>query len=364
MIILREVKKVNVYKGVNRNFMMTYDKENLKNSTIKDVAKVAGVSIATVSRTLTGKDRVSPLLAERVLQAIQELQYQPNDVARALKINESRSIGLIIPDIENPFFPALVRGVQDAAKMHNYAVILCNTDGKTEEEKKYIQFLYSKRVDGIAFTESVDNKKNISLLDSLGIPVVLLDRRVEGMRASGVSTDNRLGAFMATQHLLDLGKRRIVFISGPLKLSSGADRAKGYQDALLRYNIQYDKDLACIGAFTYESGYAAVEKLLFSRHKFDAIFASNDMMAIGAIECLNKYGIRVPKDVAVVGFDDIRLAGWYRPLLTTVRQPVYDMGQYAMKLLMEHITGKRINSYEKIFKPELIIRQSSGRMEE
>ncbi len=343
---------------------MAYDKESIRNVTIKDVAKRAEVSIATVSRILNGKDRVSPLLAERVLLAAKELQYQPNDVARALKIKESRSIGLIIPDIENPFFPALVRGVQDAAKIHNYAVILCNTDGKKDEEKKYIQFLYSKRVDGIAFTESVDNKKNIALLDSLGIPVVLLDRRVEGMKASGVSTDNRLGAFMATKHLIEKGKRRIAFISGSPKLSSGADRASGYQDALLHYSIQYDKKLAFIGAFTYESGYAAAENLLLSRHQFDAIFASNDIMAIGAIECLNKYGIRVPEDVAVVGFDDIRLATWYKPLLTTIRQPVYEMGQYAIKLLVEHITGERSSSYEKIFVPELMIRQSSGGLEE
>lgn len=335
-----------------------------KQNTIKEVAQEAGVSIATVSRVLNNQSGVSKELVEQVRTAVRKMHYQPNAIARALKNAESRSIGLIIPDIENPFFPALVRGVEDAAKIHNYAVILCNTDGKTEEEKKYIQFLYSKRVDGIAFTESVDNKKNISLLDSLGIPVVLLDRRVEGMQVSGVSTDNRLGAFMATQHLIELGKKQIAFISGSLKLSSGSDRASGYQDALLHHNIQYDKKLAFTGAFTYESGYSAVENLLLSRHKFDAIFASNDLMAIGAIECLNKYGIRVPEDIAVVGFDDIRLATWYKPLLTTIRQPVYDMGQYAIKLLVEHITGGRNSSYEKIFAPELIIRQSSGGMEE
>jgi LacI family transcriptional regulator len=343
---------------------MQNDKQVLKNTTIKDVAQLANVSIATVSRTLSGKDKVSPLLAERVSAAMKELQYQPNDVARALKIKESRSIGLMIPDIENPFFPALVRGVQDAAKIHNYAVILCNTDGRLEEERNYIHFLYSKRVDGIVFTDSVYNKQSISLLDSLGIPVVLLDRRVTGIHASTVTSDNRLGAFLATEHLIELGKKRIAFISGPLKLSSGADRASGYQDALVRYNISYNKNLAFIGAFTYESSYKAVEDLLFSREKFDAVFASNDLMAIGVIECLAKYGIRVPEDVAVVGFDDIRMAAWYKPLLTTIRQPVYDMGQYAVKLLVEHITGVRETYYEKIFKPELIIRQSSGSVEE
>ena len=342
---------------------MPRNKQELRNITIKDVAQAANVSIATVSRILNGKDGVSSALTERVQATVKKMRYQPNDVARSLKIRESRSIGLIIPDIENPFFPALVRGVEDVAQQHNYAVILCNTDGRAEEEEKYIQFLFNKRVDGMVFTESPDNKKNIALLASLGIPVVLLDRRVEGMHASAVVTENRLGAFMATEHLVQLGKKHIAFLNGSLKLSSGAERASGYQDALAKYNVQYDHHLVVNGAFTYDSGYEAAESLVLSGRKFDAIFASNDMIAIGAIECLGKYNIRVPQDVGVVGFDDIRMAAWYKPALTTIRQPVYEMGRCAVSILVEQIAGLREDYYEKVFMPELIIRQSSGNRE-
>lgn len=342
---------------------MPENKQEFKNITIKDVAQEANVSIATVSRILNGKDKVSSELTERVEKAVKKMKYQLNDVARSLKIKESRSIGLIIPDIENPFFPALVRGVEDMAQQHNYAVILCNTDGRVEEEEKYIQFLFSKRVDGMVFTESLDNKKNIALLASTGIPVVLLDRRVEGMAASTVVTDNRLGAFMATEHLIQLGKKNIAFLNGSVKLSSGAERASGYRDALSKYNLDYNPQLVVNGAFTYDSGYEAADSLVKSGQPFDAIFASNDMIAIGAIECLGKHQIRVPEDVGVVGFDDIRMAGWYKPALTTIRQPVYDMGKCAVTILVNQITGLRDDYYEEIFMPELIIRQSSGSKE-
>jgi len=339
---------------------MSPNKQELRNITIKDVAQEAKVSIATVSRILNGKGNVSSALTKRVETAVKKMNYQLNDVARSLKIKESRSIGLIIPDIENPFFPALVRGVQDMAQQHNYAVILCNTDGRVEEEEKYIQFLFNKRVDGMIFTESFNNKKNMALLASTGIPMVLLDRRVEGMQASAVVTDNRLGAFMATEHLIQLGKQRIAFLNGSVKLSSGAERANGHRDALRTYHVEYDHQLVINGAFTYDSGYEAADNLVRSGQSFDAIFASNDMIAIGAIECLATHHIRVPQDVGVVGFDDIRMAAWYKPALTTIRQPVYDMGRCAVTILVEQITGQRDDYSEEIFMPELMIRQSSG----
>lgn len=342
---------------------MENNKQESRDITIKDVAQEANVSIATVSRILNGKGGVSLTLTKRVQEVVKQLKYQPNNVARALKIKESRSIGLIIPDIENPFFPALVRGVEDAAQQHDYAVILCNTDGRVEEEKKYIEFLFSKRVDGMVFTESLDSKNNIALLASSGIPIVLLDRRVEGMQASAVVTDNQLGAFMATEHLIQLGKKNIAFLNGSLKLSSGAERANGYREALTKYKLAYKDRLVINGAFTYDSGYEATEMLVRSGQKIDGIFASNDMIAIGAIECLAKHNIKVPEDVGVVGFDDIRMATWYKPALTTIRQPVYDMGKCAMNILVEQISGVREKYCEQIFMPELIIRKSSGAKE-
>jgi len=338
---------------------MTQKKMVLANATIKDVARAANVSIATVSRILNGKDTVSPLLAERVMAAVEELKYHPNEMARALKVKASRSIGLIIPDIENPFFPALVRGVEDAAKVHDYAVILCNTDSKPEEEEKYIRFLQSKRVDGILFTGGSHSDRNVELLSTLGIPVVLLDRRV-GSQLSTVITNNRLGGFMATEHLIKRGRRRIAFISGPTELSSVQTRKQGYDEALGQYGLVLDQSLIQVGDFSFESGYQAASRLVASGHEFDAIFAANDLMAIGAIEYLLAYGLRVPAEIAVTGYDDIRMAGWYKPALTTVKQPVYSMGQSAMKIIIDRITGENRQYIEQIISPELVIRESSG----
>lgn len=338
---------------------MQQKKADLANATIKDVARAAKVSIATVSRILNGKDTVSPPLVERVMAAVEELQYHPNAMARALKVNESRSIGLIIPDIENPFFPALVRGVEDAAQMHHYAVILCNTDSKPEEEEKYIRFLQSKRVDGILFTGGPRSERNVELLSTLSIPVVLLDRRV-GSQLSAVITNNRLGGFMATEHLIKKGRRRIAFISGPAELSSVQERRQGYAEALEQYGLAPDQDLIQAGDFSFESGYQAASRLVASGQEFDGVFAANDLMAIGAIEYLAAYGLRVPAEIAVTGYDDIRMAGWYKPSLTTVRQPVYIMGQSAVKMIIDRITGENRQYREQIITPELVVRESSG----
>lgn len=328
--------------------------------TIKDVAKMAGVSIATVSRILNGKDNVSPALAKKVYSAIEQLQYRPNAVAKALKRSESHSIGLIIPDIENPYFPALVRGAEDAANMFNYAVFLCNTDGQQEREEKYINFLLEKRVDGILYTSSVESGKSIDLLETLSIPVVLLDRQVD-VKLDKVVTDNWLGAFWIVEHLIREGRKAIAFISGPCKVSTSEERLAGYKDALARYDIPFDPCRTLEGNFTFESGWQAAARLIDCGVGFDAIFAANDMMAFGAIELLEKKGVIVPEDVAVAGYDDIRMAAWYKPALTTVRQPVYVMGQQAVRLLIERKEDRHAPYKERRLRPELIVRASSVR---
>ncbi|VBB05411.1 laci bacterial regulatory protein hth signature [Lucifera butyrica] len=338
---------------------MEQDKNNAINATIKDVARLAKVSIATVSRILNGKETVSPHLVERVMSAVEELRYQPNAVARALKVRESLSMGLIIPDIENPFFPALVRGVEDAAQMHDYSVILCNTDGKPAEEERYIRFLYNKRVDGILFTGGRYSDDNVAMLATLSIPVVLLDRRV-GSQLSTVVTDNYLGGFMATEHLIKRGRSRIAFISGPPELSSVQTRREGYVQALRQHGLSYGEELVLPGDFTFESGHRAAARLIADGLSVDAFFAANDMMAIGAIEYLRAYGIRVPEEIAAVGYDDIRMAAWYKPSLTTVRQPVYQMGQCAVRRMLELVSGGVRRYSEEVLRPELVIRDSSG----
>lgn len=332
----------------------------LKQTTIKDVAQAAGVSIATVSRVLNKQPGVSKELSEQVEKAVKQLNYQLNGIARALKISQSRSIGLIIPDIENPFFPALVRGVEDAAQKQGYAVILCNTDGKPEEEDRYLKFLLSKQVDGILFAGNLNFEQNKSWLSTLPVPIVLLDRRILGAPFSTVLVDNELGASMAVDHLIKQGRKGIAIIGGKPESPTSIERVNGAMNSLKAHGHSIEEHLVFAGYFTFEGGYEATEKLIQSGQSFDAVFAANDMMAIGVIECLGKYGRQVPEDVAVVGFDDIRMAAWYKPSLTTIKQPVYVMGQVAVQIMVDHITGAITECNDKILIPELIVRQSSG----
>jgi LacI family transcriptional regulator len=336
------------------------NQNEVKRITIKDVAEAAGVSIATVSRILNGQEGVSGALAAQVQAAVANLNYQPNGVARALKNRKSRSIGLIIPDIENPFFPALVRGVEDAAQRSGYALILCNTDGRGEEETKYIKFLLSKQVDGILFAGNLTYDEWRKSIPANNVPVVLVDRRMEGAPFDTVVVNNRLGAFMAVEHLICQGRRRIATIAGRVNSPNGRERLEGYAQALKYYGYEYREQFVHYGQFTFESGYQATEELLNSGREFDALFAANDLMAIGAIECLLKNGRRIPDDVAVAGFDNIRMAGWYKPSLTTVSQPVYKMGQMAMELIVKNSGKNAGTGSEVIIQPELVIRGSSG----
>lgn len=338
---------------------MEHTKSTNTNVTIKDVARTAGVSIATVSRILNGSAGVSEELAARVNAAVDMLEYRPNAVARALKERKSRSIGLVIPDIENPFFPSLVRGAEDAARQQGYAVILCNTDGNAVEEDRYIQFLFSKQVDGILFIGGIESQGNLEMLADLPVPVVTLDRRAATGKLSAVVYDNYQGAILAVEHLIKTGRKKIAFISGPLKSSSSIDRRRGFTDTLAKFSLPVNEKLTFVGNYSFDSGYQAAKELIEKKESFDAIFAANDMMAIGAIEALLEASIRVPEDVAIVGFDDIRLAFWHKPSLTTVRQPAYEMGQAAVAMLIKQMSSISAEVLEHKFLPELIVRKST-----
>ncbi|WP_346355510.1 LacI family DNA-binding transcriptional regulator [Azotosporobacter soli] len=337
------------------------EEERTKPVTIKDVAREAGVSIATVSRLLNGLDGVAPERAQRIRDAVEKLHYQPNSMARALKIRESRSIGLIIPDIENPFFPALVRGVEDAAQLHGYAVILCNTDGKPTREEEYMKFLYQKQVDGILFAGNLDFAENSHWLSTIQLPIVLLDRRIPGAPYSAVLSANEDGAYLAVQHLIAQGCRQIAVIGGRARSPVSNERLQGYRQALIDNKMEADEMLCKEGNFSFEGGYQAMESLLAGGKPFDGLFAANDMMAIGALQCLERHGRKVPEEIAVVGYDDIQMAAWYKPALTTMGQPVYEMGRLAVAKLVEEIGGKNVVRQEQILQPHLVVRQSSLR---
>lgn len=323
------------------------------------MAKRAGVSISTVSLAINKQERVSEELRQRVLVAIKELNYRPNAVARSLKNKKSKVIGLIIPDIVNPFFPLMVRGVEDTAKRYGYTIILCNTDGKAEEEATYLGLFEEKCVDGFIFTSSGRMKKNLNLLKEIAIPKVILDRRLDDLSIPTVTVDNIQGAYLATRHLIDNGKRKILFISGPDQLQSSLDRFHGYQNAFKENELMVDPNLVTYGDFSFESGQKAIRDAITKGISFDAVFGANDMMALGAMTVLFKMGIAIPNQIEVVGYDDIYLFSLFKPALTTIRQPAYEMGSEAVKMLLRLINSKKTVIASKVFEPQLIIRESS-----
>jgi LacI family transcriptional regulator len=306
---------------------------------------------------------VSKRTKERVLAAARELDYHINVNARSLTSGKTYTLALVLPDVTNPFFPAVARGVEDYASENGYCVILCNTDGNSRKESDYIAMLRSRKVDGVIFAISAPSKSRINTLLDDGIAVVLVDRDL-GDTYDIVKTDNVSGAILATNHLIGLGHSRIAFITGPMKLATSQERLRGYSDALLRHDIPFDEDLVMEGDFRMESGYEATKRLLkkfknVGETGFTAIFAANDLMALGAILALEERGLNVPRDVAVMGYDDINIASVVRPRLSTIAQPKYEMGWIAAETIIKRMSEPNKPRIEEILKPMLVVRDST-----
>lgn len=330
-------------------------------ATIREVAEAAGVSVATVSRVVSGSEhRVAGATRSRVLAAVARLRYQPNLVAQGLKNRVTRMIGLIVPDISNPFFPAIARGIEDVANQAGLAVLLCNTYEDLAKERSYLALLRKRMVDGLIFATVGANTEHLRMLRRQRMPAVLIARAPGGVDMDAVLVDNRRGEREAVEHLLRLGHRRIAFIGGPAILPVAGERLAGYRDALGAAGIRLDPTLVFDGGFRPEGGAAAVEALLRRRVKFTAIVAANDLMAIGAMEDLHRRGRRLPDDVAVVGFDDITFASLVEPPLTTIAQPKYQMGRLAMERLLELLNGGASRPRRLVLEPRLVVRESCG----
>ncbi|MFZ5827369.1 MAG: LacI family DNA-binding transcriptional regulator [Bacillota bacterium] len=328
--------------------------------TIKDVSRAAGVAPSTVSRAMTGRGYVSEATREKVLRTIKELNFQPSSAARTLISGRTGTIALVLPDITNPFFPLLARGVEDAARAQGYMVLLCNTDGDHLQEQSYSKLLLEQRVDGVVL--SAGSTKNRELWTRLAerLPLVVMDRRMEGAAVDVVLTDNAAGAREATAHLIRLGHRRIGHISGPPDLPTSQDRRLGYEQALRAAGLPVDPCLVKAGDFRYGSGYNRMRELL--DHGVTAVFAANDMMAIGAMKAIQETGARVPDDVAIVGFDDIEMASMVAPAMTTINQAAYRMGVMAVDMLFQRIAGEAPRKpQQKVLRPSLVIRESTGK---
>lgn len=328
-------------------------------ATIREVAKRAGVSYATVSHVINDTRFVSQATRDRVLAAMDELNYRPNALARSLRKGKTNTIGLILPDSANPFFAEIGRSVEDSAFNLGYSVILCNTERNPHREQLYVDVLSKKQVDGIIFVATGEQVDSLNFLLSQEVPVVLIDRDLPNSEVDAVLTDNQQGGYLATQHLIELGHRRIACIAGPSHITPSAERVIGYKQALEEAGLPFDETLVVRGDHHPGSGHHITSALLDLNPRPTAIFALNDLMAIGALHGAAKAGCRIPEDLAIIGFDNIDLTSFTNPPLTTIAQPKAEIGSLAAKFLAERIKDKTCPPRRIVLPTELIVREST-----
>jgi LacI family transcriptional regulator, galactose operon repressor len=328
--------------------------------TIYDVAKLAGVSTATVSRSLNGTGQTAPSTRLAIEAAVRQLGYQPNRIARSLVTKSTQTIALLLPDITNPFYASLVSGIEERTLALGYTMLLCTTEGDSAREELYLNLLRSKQVDGALVDGLVLSADRVARFVAEGFPIVCLDRNVASNAVPLVQVDNHLGARLATEHLLELGHTRIAHVAGAPELRISGERVEGYQEALSRAGIEADPALLAVGGFTEDGGYEAARALLSGAPRPTAIFAANDLSAVGALEAIAESGLKVPDDVSVVGFDDLRLAAYTTPPLTTIHQPARQIGERATSLLLDLTMGKKVRRLRTLLEPGLVVRRSTA----
>ena len=338
-------------------------------SSLKEVAARAGVSTATVSHVTNKSAYVSSTLRERVLKAMRELNYHPNAVARTLKTKKSKTVGIIIPDIANPFFPMVVRGAEDELRHNGYTLILGNSDGDLAKEELYYNTFHSKRVDGMLLIVSPSSSPPEYLRrdkhKDVATPIVYVDRFHRGLRGDVVMADNAGGSYQAVCHLVDAGHRRIGIITGPLELTNARLRLEGYKRALREHQLPITDPLIRIGKFDVQSGYQETKELLKLAEPPTGVFICNALMSLGFLRALKETGVSCPRDVALVTFDDMDWFDLFQPRITAVSQPAYELGAKAAELLVGRIAGELHGPpCHKILPTKLVIRDSSSSTKE
>lgn len=330
---------------------------------LQDVADAAGVSASTVSRVISRPELVNPETRARVERMITELKYHPSRVARRLRVETGGTslIGLLIPDIQNPFFADLARGVEDAAREHGYALFLGNSDEDSDQESRYLDVMRAESVDGLILPPVSGAEATVRGLVDDGIPVVCVDRRLPRTIVDTVVIDNERGAREATQHLVGLGHRRIGFIVGRPELSTSEERRRGYRQALVAAGIELDPALVREGDSRQASGRRLATELLDAAQPPTALVVGNGLMTLGALETIRCQGRRIPGDVALIGYDDMPGALAFDPPLTVVRQPAHEMGRRALELLLQRIAHPEHGPPQLVMlQPRLVVRGSCG----
>lgn len=345
--------------------MPSIAEENRKKTTIKDVARLAGVAPSTVSRVVAGSSRISPQTHRRVRQAMEDLNYHPNAIARSLARRSTGIIGLNISRpaeqaFANPFFAEVIRGIGSVLQKKGFNLLLSSSDTEREERQTCLGLLRENRVDGVILTSSRAGDRLIKELKKERHPFVLIGRVIDGDDVNWVNNDNEAVGAMAVRHLYDLGHRRIAIINGPREFVVSIDRENGYRRALEERGLRVDPGMVQNGRFTQDEGYRAMERLLQVRPHPTAVFAADDAMALGALQCLNKHGLRVPTDISLIGVNDDPIAAHVQPPLTTVRIPIFELGAVAARMIVELVEGELDVSQRVILPSCLVVRESTA----
>jgi LacI family transcriptional regulator len=355
------MKRFPITVGMGQKAVNPQKREVRVPTTIRDVAAAAGVSAATVSRVMNGKADVAADLRQRVLAAVSELGYRRNGPARSLRTRAALVLGVIISDITNPFFTAVVRGAEDQAQLAGYSVVLANADEDVAKEARYLEVAADEQMAGVLLSPASPRRTSIDVLVERGIPVVTIDRRLTAAAVDSVTVDNHSAARKAAQHLIDQGCRRVGIVAGPVQTTTGASRLAGYRAALRAAGRTVDASLVAYADFRTEGGYVATRTLLRQRQPPDGLLFSNNLMTVGGLRAIAEAGLAIPDDIAIVGFDDAIWTTALRPPLTVVAQPTYEIGQTAAQLLLRRIEGEKFPPRRVVLRAELIVRASSQR---
>lgn len=329
-------------------------------TSIKDVAKEAGVSIATVSRVLNDIDVVNEDTKKKVLDAIKKLGYRPNIVARSLKTQRTKTIGILIPDISSQFYPEIVRGAEDVSNIYDYNVILCNSDFDVEKEKEYLRVLKEKMVDGVIYISSSLSEEILELINELNLKTILVETKDKDGTLPSVTIDNIGAVYDSTKSLIEKGLKKLAFIGVKEEnMNAWGERYLGFEKAIKEAGLTIDEELVHFESLKAKAGYNGAKKFIESKKEFDGIICASDEIAIGAINELRENSLSVPKDVSVIGFNNNYISSIFYPKITTVNQPSYDMGSVAMRMLIKILNKKELEQEHYVLDYELISREST-----
>jgi LacI family transcriptional regulator len=341
-------------------------KKNVKN--IRELAAILNLSVTTVSRVLNGKAdvyRISPVTSKRVMDAARELNYFPNKIARGLKLERTDTLGLIIPDVANPFFASIAKSIELEARKNGFSLILCDSLDDIDTEMELLQLLAGRKVDGIIIAPVGLGKSHIVDIQQAGIPIVVVDRYFPGTSIPYITSDNYKGAFKAVEYIISNGHKRIACIQGIRGISANTERVKGYEDAHLRYNIPVDQSLVVGDDFGEENGYIQTRLLLNRKNRPTAIFALSNLISLGVIRAITETGLKIPDDVSLVSFDEQPYSAFLASPMTTIEQRREEIGRMSVSVLLEIIknNGAR-HDVNIMLEPRLIIRNSVKRITE